>query len=82
MDSGISVGFVGANGLNLLVSSKHIIADGTFDLIEDKLILTTLMAYHKGIAIPAAYLMSHLRTKVVYQAFFQVTLLFLYCTLC
>lgn len=76
MGSGVEVGFVGENGLNLLASSKHIVADGTFELVEDKLILTTLMAYHEGIAIPAAYLVSDLRTQSVYQFFFQVTLSF------
>jgi hypothetical protein len=56
------------------VFSNQECGHGTFDLIENKLILMTLMAYHEGIAIPAAYLVSDLRTKAVYQTFFQVTL--------
>jgi hypothetical protein len=65
MDSGVSVEFIGENGLKLLALNKHIVADGTFDLIKNKLILTTLMVYHQDIAIPATYLVSDLRTKAV-----------------
>jgi hypothetical protein len=72
MDAGVAVAFAGANGLKILASSRYIIVDGTFDLVKDELVLTTLMGYHDDVAIPAAYLVSKHKTQPVYQTFFQV----------
>jgi hypothetical protein len=43
--------FAGKSGLGVLACSKYVIMDGTFELVEEKLVLTTLMGYHDGIAI-------------------------------
>jgi hypothetical protein len=64
--------FAGASGLNMLAESKYMIVDGTFDLVEEKLVLTTLMGYHDDIALPCAYFLSECKTHESYLQFFQV----------
>ncbi len=59
-------------GLNVLSNCKHTIIDGTFELCEKKLILTTVMAYRDGIAVPCAYLLSNSKEQENYKAFFEV----------
>jgi hypothetical protein len=72
LDPGISIVLAGANGLGVLAASKYAIADGTFNLVEEKLVLTTIMGFHDEIAIPTAYLLSDLKTEVIYRRFFEV----------
>jgi hypothetical protein len=72
LDPAISISFAGASGLGVLSGSKYVIVDGTFDLVEEKLVLTTLMGYHDGIAVPCAYYLSELKTHESYLLFFQV----------
>lgn len=80
LDPYISIVFAGVNGLRLLSESKYVIVDGTFDLVEEKLVLTTLMAYYDGIALPSAYFLSERKTQESYLQFFQVKCTsFLYC---
>jgi hypothetical protein len=64
--------FAGANGLRVLADSKYVIVDGTFNLVELKLVLTTIMGYHNGIAVPCAYYLNELKTHEAYLTFFQV----------
>lgn len=79
LDPAISIVFAGENGLKILAESKYTIVDGTFDLVEGKLVLTTLMGYHDGIAVPCAYYLGELKTHESYLLFFQV--LFFWLTL-
>jgi hypothetical protein len=67
-----SIIFAGDSGLHVLASSKYVIVDGTFDLVEEKLVLMTLMGYHDGIAVPCAYYLSEFKTHDSYLCFFQV----------
>jgi hypothetical protein len=64
--------FIGESGLGVLACNKYVIMDGTFELVEEKLVLTTLMGYHNGIAILCVYYLSELKTHESYLLFFQV----------
>lgn len=66
-----SLVFAGTSGLGILSNSKWIVVDGTFDLCEGRLILTTIMGYHDGVALPCAYLLSQSRDKDNYKSFLQ-----------
>jgi hypothetical protein len=59
-------------GLNLLSKSKYTIVDSTFDVSECKLLLTTLMGFHDGIALPCAYLLSNSQETHNYESFYRV----------
>ena len=72
VDPSIFIVFAGANGLKVLAGSKYVILDGTFELVEGDLVLTTLMGYHEEIAIPCAYYLAELKTHESYLTFFQV----------
>lgn len=72
LDPAISIIFAGNNGLKVLGESKYAIVDGTFDLVEEKLVVTTLMGYHDEIAVPCAYYLAELKTHESYLVFFQV----------
>jgi hypothetical protein len=69
---GNSFVFAGESGLSVLAGSNYVIVDSTFDLVEEKLVLTTLMGYHNSIAIPSAYYLSDLKTHESYLKYFQV----------
>jgi hypothetical protein len=71
-EPGNSFVFAGENGLSVLVDSNYVIVDGTFDLMEEKLVLTTLMRYHDSIAILSAYYLLDLKTHESYLKYFQV----------
>jgi hypothetical protein len=71
-EPGNSFVFAGESGLSVLAGSNYVIVDGTFDLVEEKLVLTTLMGYHDSIAIPSAYYLSDLKTHESYLKYFQV----------
>lgn len=58
-------------GLDLVKSSKYVICDGTFETTECKLVLTTILGYHEGIAIPCAYLLSNSKETDNYEAFYR-----------
>lgn len=72
-DDGAQLIFVSDGGLKILMDSKYVIVDGTFDLVEGNLVLTTMMGYHDDIAIPCAYYLSELKTHNSYYDFFEVT---------
>lgn len=79
LDPNISIAFAGSNGLNVLAASKYVIVDGTFDLVEEKLVLTTLMGYHDEIAVSCAYYLSKLKTHDSYLVFFVCYICFQNC---
>jgi hypothetical protein len=62
--------FASESRLSVLASSNYVIMNGTFDLVEEKLVLTTLMGYHDSIAIPSAYYLSNLKTHESYLKYF------------
>ncbi len=64
--------FAGPSGLDVLARAKHFIVDGTFDLCEESLIVTTIMAYQHGVAIPCAWLLSDSKERENYKKFFEV----------
>lgn len=72
LDPGISIALAGDDALKILAESKYAIVDGTFELVELKLVLTTVMGYHDGIAVPCAYYLSELKTRESYLLFFRV----------
>jgi hypothetical protein len=76
LDPATSIVFAGDNGLSVLASSKYTIVDGTFDLVEEKLVLTTLMGFHDTIAVPCAYYLLELKTHESYLLFFQVHMIY------
>jgi hypothetical protein len=59
-------------GSDLITSSNYVICDGTFDTTKCKLVLTTLLGFHEGIAIPCAYLSSNSKKADNYESFYQV----------
>jgi hypothetical protein len=63
-------------GLNILTKSKHVIVDGTFSTTECDLVLTTLLGFHDGVAVPCAYLLSNLRETKTYKIFYEVLFTF------
>lgn len=77
LDPEISIVFAGDTGLKVLAATKFAIVDGIFDLVEEKLILTTLFRYHDSITVPCAYFLSNFKTELVYIQFFQVLYSFL-----
>ncbi len=78
LDPSILIVLAGDNGLKVLAESKYAIVDRTFDLVEEKLVLTTLMGYHDGIAVPCTYYLAELKTHESYLLFFKVSFYFLY----
>ncbi len=72
----INLIFAGTAGIDLLSHAKHVIADGTFDICEEKLILTTIMAYSEGVSIPAAYLLSNSKETENYKVYLMVPYFF------
>ena len=63
-------------GLNILTKSKQVIVDGTFSTTECDLVLTTLLGFHDGVAVPSAYLLSNSRETKTYKTFYEVLSVF------
>jgi hypothetical protein len=59
-------------GLNLLSRSEILFLDGTFRTTECKLVLTILLGFYEGVAVPCAFFLSDLRDTLTYATFFQV----------
>jgi hypothetical protein len=70
-EPGNSFVFMGDSGLSVLAGSNYVIVDRMFNLVEEKLVLTTLMEYHDGIAIPFTYYLSDLKTHKSYLKYFR-----------
>lgn len=64
--------FSGDTGLHMLGKSDLAVVDGTFDLCEEKLILTTIMGEHDGVVIPGAHLLSDSKEEINYKWYFEV----------
>jgi hypothetical protein len=64
--------FAGNSELSVFISSNYVIVDETFDLMEEKLVLTTLIEYHDNIAILFTYYLLNLKTHESYLKYFQV----------
>jgi hypothetical protein len=68
----INVILMADNARSLLQQYGEILfIDGTFDICEQKLILTTVMMSVDGIGVPAAWLLSNSKTTDNYEAFFK-----------
>lgn len=68
----IHIVFASDRGLKILASSKWILIDGTFDLCEEKLILTTIMGVVNEKPIPCAYLLSDSKESSNYKKYMEV----------
>jgi hypothetical protein len=64
--------FAGDFGLKVLAESQQTIVDGTFDLCEKKLVLTTIIGLKDNIAIPGVYLLSNSRETDNYEDYYKV----------
>jgi hypothetical protein len=49
-----------------------VVVDGTFKTTEAKLVLTTILGHHEGIAIPCAYLLGNSNDTDTYKKFYKV----------
>jgi hypothetical protein len=67
----ICIVLVSEFGLKILVQSQFVVVDGTFNIVECKLPLTTLMGFHNGIALPCAYMLSNSMTTGAYEKFYK-----------
>ncbi len=64
--------FATKNALQLLKDSPYYFIDGTFDISECDLQLTTLMTVHKGIGVPTAFMLAKSKTTECYSHFLGV----------
>lgn len=67
----VHVAMVSEFGTHILNNSDYVVCDGTFNTTECKLVLTTLLGFHEGIAIPCAYLLSNSKETDNYEAFYR-----------
>jgi len=59
-------------GLDLLLNSKYVVVDGTHGTCEQKMTLTTMLGFKKGVAIPCAYFLSKAKDTETYECFYEV----------
>jgi hypothetical protein len=64
--------FASENGLNILEKSKYVVVDGTFELVEEDMILTILTGLKNDVPIPCAYFLCSERKSEDYELFFRV----------
>jgi hypothetical protein len=72
VDPDTNIVFAGENGLKVLANSRYAVVDGTFDLVKEHLILTTVMGYHDEIAVPCAYYLMSKKDHESYLIYFKV----------
>jgi hypothetical protein len=70
LDPVISITFASDNTLKILANSKYMIVNGMFDLVKEKLVLTTLMSFHNRISVSCTYYLADLKTHESYLLFF------------
>lgn len=69
-------------GSDLVSRSNYVVCDGTFNTTECKLVLTTILGFHEGIAIPCAIYYQTRRKQTTMSLFTGCVYLFFYFLLC